>query len=68
MMRDVCAAFAILTVAKPGYWTSMGLTTALNMTCLRPVHVDEALVMECEVCSSGPWQCKHLHAIGTLAD
>lgn len=49
-MHDYCTSWAMLTVARKGFWMSTGLTRALNMTYLRAAKVGEMLVLECEVC------------------
>lgn len=56
--HDVCTSWAMLTIARPGFWTSTGLSQGLNMSFLKPARVGEWLVLECEVCfssRSGPY-------------
>lgn len=47
--HDYGTGWALLTVAKPGFWLSLGVSIKLNLTFLRPARVGEILLLESEV-------------------
>ncbi len=50
--HDICTAWAMLTIAKPGFWLMTGRTTNLNVTYHKGAQLGEVLLLECEVYAS----------------
>lgn len=48
-VHDVCTAWALLTVAKPGYWASLGSTRSLNMSFLKSASQGDIIQLKCKV-------------------
>jgi uncharacterized protein (TIGR00369 family) len=50
---DFCTSAVLGMINRPGYWLFLGVSRALNVTYLRPVPVDEPVLIECEVMQAG---------------
>jgi acyl-coenzyme A thioesterase 13 len=48
-VHDTCTGWALLTVAKPGFWASLGSTRALNLSFLNAPSVGDTVRLECKV-------------------
>ena len=54
---DVCTSLVVHLVARPGFWTFLGVTRTLNVVCLRPVPVDSIVDLECDIVQVGKRLC-----------
>jgi len=50
---DFCTSTALVPIAKPGFWTFVGVSRTLNVTYIRPMPVGEVVIVECEVVHAG---------------
>lgn len=48
-VHDACTGWTLLTVAKPGFWASFGMTRTLNMSYLKSPQVGDVLRLDCKV-------------------
>jgi acyl-coenzyme A thioesterase 13 len=47
--HDYFTGHALLMIAKPGFWLSLGTSLSLNLTFLKPAQVGDVLLLEAEV-------------------
>jgi acyl-coenzyme A thioesterase 13 len=50
---DNLTTLALLTIAKPGYWDTFGVSRNLTMMFLRPIPVGIKVFVDCEVVAAG---------------
>nr|POE96481.1 putative esterase f42h10.6 [Quercus suber] len=50
---DICTTWALAMIAKPGFWSTMGITRTLAVNCLRPGMVGDYVLLECEIVQAG---------------
>jgi hypothetical protein len=49
-VHDTCTAWTLLTVAKPGFRSSLGSTRTLNVSFLKALKLGDVVSLECKVC------------------
>ena len=52
-LLDTLPSLALVTVAKPGHWHTLGLTRNLTVTFLRPLPLGTQVFLDCEVVTAG---------------
>lgn len=50
---DTLTTTALLTVAKEGYWDSLGVSRTLTVTFLRPLPMGTKVFLDCKVLAAG---------------
>ncbi|KAL2147796.1 hypothetical protein VTI28DRAFT_5568 [Corynascus sepedonium] len=54
---DFCTSTPLAIVARPGYWSYLGVSRTLNTTYLRPAPAGSEVVVECEIVQIGQRLC-----------
>jgi len=54
---DYCTTIAVAPLAKPGFWSMLGVSRTLNVTYLQPVPGGTRVVIECSVEHIGKRLC-----------
>ncbi|KAL2159790.1 hypothetical protein VTH06DRAFT_1923 [Thermothelomyces fergusii] len=54
---DFCTSTVLAAVARPGYWSYLGVSRSLNTTYLRPAPAGSEVVIECEILQIGRRLC-----------
>lgn len=54
---DVCTSLVVHLVARPGFWSALGVTRTLNVVCLRPAPRGQVVDLECAVVQIGRRLC-----------
>ncbi|AEO55467.1 hypothetical protein MYCTH_2299329 [Thermothelomyces thermophilus ATCC 42464] len=54
---DFCTSTVLAAVARPGYWSYLGVSRSLNTTYLRPAPVGSEVLIECEIVQIGQRLC-----------
>lgn len=52
-LLDTLTSLALLTVAKPVRWSTLGITRSLSVTFLRPLPMGTQVFLDCEVLAAG---------------
>ena len=52
-LLDTLTSTALLTIAKPGYWETLGVSRTLTVTFLRPLPQGTKVFVDCEVVAVG---------------
>ncbi len=52
-LLDNLTTLVLLTIAKPGYWDTFGVSRTLTTTFLRPLPVGSKVLVDCEVVAAG---------------
>lgn len=47
--HDTCTGWTLLTIARPGYWASLGSSRTLNMSYFKPAQEGDILRLETKV-------------------
>ncbi|KAJ4300498.1 hypothetical protein N0V88_003173 [Collariella sp. IMI 366227] len=50
---DFCTSTPLALLARPGFWSYLGVSRTLNTTFLRPAPVGSSVLVECEVVQIG---------------
>ena len=50
---DALTTVSLLTIIKPGYWDTFGVSRTLTVTFLRPLPVGTKVFLDCEVVAAG---------------
>lgn len=50
---DTLTTSALLTIARPGYWDTLGVSRTLMVTFLRPLPMGTEVILDCEVVAAG---------------
>lgn len=50
---DTLTTTALLTIAEPGYWDTLGVSRTLTITFLRPLPLGTKVFLDCEVVAAG---------------
>jgi acyl-coenzyme A thioesterase 13 len=50
---DSLTTTALLTIAKPGFWDTLGVSRTLTVTFLRPLPLGTKVFLDCEVVAAG---------------
>ncbi|KAL2167766.1 hypothetical protein VTG60DRAFT_826 [Thermothelomyces hinnuleus] len=54
---DFCTSTVLAAVARPGYWSYLGVSRSLNTTYLRPAPAGSEVLIECEIVQIGQRLC-----------
>ncbi|KAL2153067.1 hypothetical protein VTH82DRAFT_4222 [Thermothelomyces myriococcoides] len=54
---DFCTSVILAIVARPGYWSYLGVSRSLNTTYLRPAPAGSEVLIECEIVQIGQRLC-----------
>lgn len=52
-LLDFCTSAALVPVARPGFWTLLGVSRTLSATYLRPAPAGTEVRIECEIVQVG---------------
>ena len=53
LLLDICTTTALVSISRPGYWQSGGLSASLNITYVRPVPCGTRVEIVSSVVSAG---------------
>ncbi|KAL2267468.1 hypothetical protein VTJ83DRAFT_4745 [Remersonia thermophila] len=54
---DFCTSVPLALVARPGYWSRLGVSRTLNTTYLRPAPQGTEVIVECDIVQIGRRLC-----------
>ncbi|EGS21187.1 uncharacterized protein CTHT_0030310 [Thermochaetoides thermophila DSM 1495] len=54
---DFCTSIPLALVARPGFWSYLGVSRTLNVTYLRPAPEGSTVLVECEIVGVGKRLC-----------
>lgn len=60
---DNLTTLALLTIAKPGYWDTFGVSRTLTVSFLRPLPANSKVLVDCEVVAAGK---RMVNIMGTM--
>ncbi|KAI6364514.1 hypothetical protein MCOR25_005645 [Pyricularia grisea] len=54
---DYCTTMPLCLIAKPGFWSMLGVSRNLSVTYLRPIPLGQTIFIECDIIAAGGRLC-----------